>query len=258
MSLFKVMSYNVWFDPTDREERLEALISVIGDHAPDVVCLQEVIPDVYRQLSQTLGDTYAFVFPARIEVAYGCCILSRHPIVEGTEIEFPESRMGRRVTAVVIDTGDNNGERIVVATSHFESEFKRINPVKTTQYIQARQVLDKLYGTHGPVVLCADTNILRHEEKYWLTADPLWSDAWRVCGADPESEYTYDTKTNINLMARDIQKEIRSRIDRIVYRGASLTATDFTLVKGRIEKGEPSDHFGILATLELGNNTVGI
>ena len=49
---FKLLTWNIWFDIRDREERMAALIEYILKEQPDVVCLQEVVPAVKTFLSE--------------------------------------------------------------------------------------------------------------------------------------------------------------------------------------------------------------
>ncbi|KAG6776795.1 hypothetical protein POTOM_016583 [Populus tomentosa] len=45
---FKILSYNVWFrEDLEMHRRMKALGELIQLHSPDVICLQEVIPDIY-------------------------------------------------------------------------------------------------------------------------------------------------------------------------------------------------------------------
>ena len=48
----KLLTWNIWFDIMDREERMAALIEYILSELPDVVCLQEVVPNVKKFLSE--------------------------------------------------------------------------------------------------------------------------------------------------------------------------------------------------------------
>ena len=271
MNKISVMSYNIWFDENERDKRLLSLINTIKQNNPDIVCLQEVIPDIAKILNNKLGNTYNYIYPEEIEQSYGCMIFSRYKITKYEDQEYNKTFMGRKLCYAVIEynmigndiPGDNqfivSKQNVVIATSHFESEFKKINGIKTEQYINARKLLNDLYNTYGPVIFCSDTNILPHEEKYFITNDKNWSDAWKENGCDNLIEYTYDTKLNLNLKNRNFQKEIRSRIDRIIYRGNSvLNPLYFKLIKGDQNNIEPSDHFGIMAEFELIDNTIEI
>ena len=263
MNKLSILEYNIWFDRFEQEKRLISLLETIDHYSPDVICLQEVIPEISNLLIANLKK-YKYVFPDKIDLAYGCQIFSVRPFIHCKEYEYEKTFMGRKLYCVVIECNSqeysSNLQNIVIATSHFESEFKKSNPIKTSQYDQAHTILNKYFSSYGPVIMCADTNILPNEEKYFLTeGDESWLDAWSENGADHDKMYTYDTKLNVNLQNRNFHKEIRSRIDRVIYRGRSvLRPLDFKLIKRFEDKIEPSDHFGILADFEVRNDKVEI
>lgn len=254
MNSISVMSYNIWFDIAEREKRLISLFEIIKYYNPDVICLQEVIPETAEYLINKLENVYKYIYPKKIELSYGCMIFCRYEISQYIEYKYIKTLMGRKLHCVVICYDQKKNRNIVIATSHFESEFKKINEIKTRQYTEAQQILNDLSEIYGPVIFCSDTNILPDEEKYFFKN---WLDAWQENGYDSLKEYTYDTKLNLNLKNRNIQKEIRSRIDRIIYKTNNvLNLISFELIKGF--DVEPSDHYGIMADFEIVNNTIEI
>ena len=243
-----IMSYNIWFDITNREERLKSLIQIIRYHNPDIICLQEVTPVTSKYLISQLKD-YQYIFPLNIETAYDCMIFSRYEILNHEEYEYDMTLMSRKLYSIIIKI---NGKKLAICTSHFESEFTKNNDIKISQYANAHEILNELSKEYS-VIFCSDTNILHHEEKYFITKDKNWSDAWIQNGSDSNNEYTYDTKLNDNLKIRGIQKEIRSRIDRIIYKG-DIILNNFKLIKNMCNQNiEASDHYGIMANLGLEN-----
>lgn len=264
--MIRVLSYNIWFDAYRQHERLNSLIMTIDKIKPDVLCFQEVIPEVYETLQEKLPE-YKFRFPNRLKLSYGSVIMSRHTMTQFYDEFYPETQMGRNLLAVNIYKSEHN---ITIATSHFESIFNSVNTVKTSQYIYANRILDKLSDSMTPVIFCSDTNILPTEEKYFFK-NSSWNDSYNVKILELsessdiitkfklDNEYTYDTVKNSNLATRNI-REIRSRIDRVMYKG-NLKLLDFKLIKGSsiietknediIDCVEPSDHFGVLAEFDI-------
>lgn len=265
MNKISIMSYNIWFDDTDKENRLISLIDIIKQKNPDIICLQEVTPNVSKYLIVALRDRYN-VYPSLVDTSYGCMIFSRYRIIHGGEYNYAKTIMGRKLHYIVIEYDAVIRHNLVIATSHFESEFKKINEIKIKQYNQAQHILNELYNIYGCVVFCADTNILPHEEMYYISKDTCWLDTWKENGCENSAKYTYDTKLNLNLKKRNFQKQIRSRIDRIIYRGYKLVPLNFKLIKyvehtkylNNTHTYEPSDHFGICADFELVDNTINI
>lgn len=251
MDELSVVSYNIWFDETDRNVRFDALLSLIKSNNPDIICLQEVVPEIYNLLKIQLSE-YKYFFPKQIKYRYGCVIFSKYIIENEYDHYYPNSKMGRNLLAVNIKY--NSSINITIATSHFESLFDETNSnnVKLEQYMYAQNILNKLYDDGYPVILCSDTNILSNEEKYFFT-DSRWNDVFYDTSNDVSYEtYTYDTKENKNLITRNI-KEIRSRIDRIMYRGGmTIKSSYYKLLRG-IDGIEPSDHFGLFTKFIVSN-----
>ena len=64
MSL-KVLTYNVWFDPTHLLERTKVITAILRSARADVVCLQEVTQPAHEllQRDESLSSLYAFSAP---------------------------------------------------------------------------------------------------------------------------------------------------------------------------------------------------
>ena len=52
--MLSVLTFNIWFDELNRNERLFSLINVIQKNSPDIICLQEVIYETYEILKNIL------------------------------------------------------------------------------------------------------------------------------------------------------------------------------------------------------------
>jgi len=252
--MVKIMSYNIWFDNTNRLERLESLIASITVHDPDIICLQEVIPDVYKALKKILKE-YKFTFPNKLETSYGCVIMSKHMIIESMEYEYTNTKMDRSllVTKILVPCIESDGgmlmKEIIVGNTHFESLFrtKIKNTVKLEQYREAESVLDAFYDDNRNVIFCADTNLLATEESEFFSSS--WKDAWQLKG-NKDEQYTYDSFKNTNLCGRQIGK-YKSRLDRILFKGSNIELLDYSMIQGINDMIELSDHFGITGTFNL-------
>ena len=240
----KILSYNIWFDEHKRTERLFSLFENIKIENPDVVCLQEVLNFQYDTIKDRLN--YDYCFPDKLNGTYGCVILSKYPIIKSKIIGLP-SRMGRCITLVNINI---NKTMIAIANVHFESEFGEINPTKIEQFRYVSTILNKLYNDYNNVILCSDTNVMQQEEKSFTNIFNKMTDAWMAKGKNPQTEFTYDYFTNLNLQQRNIR--LKRRIDKILFRTKNiLTLTDFNLIKGSNKTTQPSDHHGISAIFKI-------
>lgn len=261
-NVFTVVSYNIWFDLTMCLERTLSLIESINMLKADVICLQEVRPDIYEVLTTILKE-YRYHFPKKINKDYGCVTFSRYPITKCLDLGYPNTSMGRSLLITKIDypyhviTEDGNAMdkvEIVVANSHFESLFKRNteNEVKLKQYEVARTTLESLYQTYKNVILCSDTNVMVHEEDKFEGQfdDNSWIDAWKVKGSNL-NKYTYDSEFNIYLKIKLSKVKYKSRIDRIMFKTDNCFIEEFNTVNKNNDSVEPSDHFGVYSKFTI-------
>jgi endonuclease/exonuclease/phosphatase family metal-dependent hydrolase len=273
INILKVMSYNIWFSNILQNERLISLIENIKYHDPHVLCLQEVTNVVFDNLVDGLHE-YPYHYPKKLKQQYGCVIFSKHPIIKSEEIQYKNTQMGRslvicHINVTVYNNIDNYSEgnpmsitskevnvspsikEIVIATSHYESIFKNFNSVKIEQFNKTKDILEDINDYHDNIILCADTNIVKTEEKYFITNDNKWKDSWIEDGEKEDNKNTYDSYKNENLMNRLIGN-YTSRIDRIIYINSKLLVQeDFKLITACYGTIEPSDHFGIMTTFSI-------
>jgi exonuclease III len=256
-----VLSYNIWFDKENKNERTVSLIENIRIINPDIVCFQEVTEDVLKYIKKKL--TLYNIFPKTLDSAYGCVIISKYPISK-TKIYKLTSNMNRTLLVAKIDVrfefleGDMiraENKHLLISTCHYESEFNSVNLTKMAQFDEVKTILNRLSKQYSKIIHCADTNITGTEQTRYLTNDPEWKDAWIEMGSDASECHTYDCFTNDNLMKRKIK--LRSRIDRTIYKSdGTLTCINFKMIKGVMDFIQPSDHHGILSVFHLENNDV--
>ena len=158
MQHFRVLSYNIWFEDRDRLARLEALMATIVDLDPDVICLQEVIPDIYEVLKLKLLQ-YPYHFPSVLAYRYGSVIISKHRMEEGINKEFLGSRMGRSLlcATVKVPTKNNSFTSIIIGNTHFESEFQKKDPntEKLAQYEGSYEMLNSMHNKNPNIIFCS-------------------------------------------------------------------------------------------------------
>ena len=96
----RVLTWNVWFAPTDADRRMAALVREALAQVPDVLCLQEVVPELADSLrtsraASALRKVYAV---SQNDVGpYGCLLLARHSL----GATFKEVRVPRAHTACI-------------------------------------------------------------------------------------------------------------------------------------------------------------
>lgn len=245
---FKVMSYNIWFEQNNRLERLESLFATIIQSNPDVICLQEVLPDIYTILKSKLKE-YPYHFPESINNRYGSVIMSKYNMTNCIDKKFVGSRMGRSllISSIQFPVSSCTTVPIVIGNTHFESEFqkKEANIEKLNQYNYSKQFLDSVHNDNSKIIFCSDTNLLAHEEDLFF-ADFKWKDSWKEKGC-VSKQFTYDYFTNNNLREKNVGK-FRSRLDRILYRNENLNVMNFSIIEGIDGMIPPSDHHGVEAT----------
>lgn len=263
------MSYNIWFNNFLQFERLESLIEHINNSNPDVICLQEVRPFIYEILKNKLIN-YQYSFPNKLNHNYGCVTFSKYPMKKCTRYAFKNSNMGRELILTKIDYPINNNDNnnIIVANTHFESEFKKNNVKKKDQIKETFDILNKLYDTHHNVIFCADTNIIKHDEEYWNSVwfnnSSEWLDAYITLHNNSynnscKNNFTYDGKLNPYIKSKN-----RNRFDRILLRTDICNLIEFEMIGNYIDKQvdnyddnrvnskiTPSDHFGISIKIEI-------
>lgn len=242
--MVKILSYNIWFSRELRAERLESLVATIQNYMPDIICLQEVVPESLAVLKSTMKE-YKYCFPESLEYAYGSVIMSKLPMKAQYEHDFPNSVMGRKLQVCRFNIND---KMLVVANTHFESEFKKENAEKVSQMKQTEFILLNEQEEFGSVVFCADTNITDSDEASFFT-NGIWSDCWKEKGNKKE-EWTYDYYANENLNGKNIGR-YQSRLDRMLYISDNIKCTDYKLIKGIAGLVQPSDHFGILGEFDI-------
>lgn len=245
-----VASYNIWFDNIDIYERVLSLIVTINKKRPDIICLQEVRPDVFRILISNLTD-HKYHYPKKIEDNYGCVTFSKYPITKCTVHNFSKTNMDRNLIITKILHPFKQTE-ILVVTTHFESVFEKCNPIKIKQLLECSTVLESFKKDYANIIFCVDTNILPNEESFLIDTGvgSGWIDCWKQKGSQ-KNKYTFNSYTNKWLVGN--KKKYQSRLDRIIYNCENIELVDFLLLKSENDHIEPSDHYGILTKFNIKN-----
>ncbi|XP_073264817.1 uncharacterized protein [Populus alba] len=195
----KILSYNVWFRADlEKHRRMEALGELIQLHSPDVICLQEVIPDIYDIFQQS-SWWKAYQCSVSSEIAssrgYFCMQLSKLPVKSFSTKPFMKSIMGRKLCIAELEVPGKKS--LVVATSHLESPCPA--PPKWDQMFskegvdQAKEAIN-LLKKNSNVIFCGDMNWDDKLDGQFPSPDG-WVDAWVELKLGDDG-WTYDTKSN--------------------------------------------------------------
>ncbi|ONK74941.1 uncharacterized protein A4U43_C03F11680 [Asparagus officinalis] len=266
----KILSYNVWFrEDLELHRRMKALGDLIQQHLPDLICFQEVTPDIYgifqkskwwRMYKCSVSQEVATMRP------YFCMQMSKLPVRSFRCKPFDNSKMGRELCMAEIDIGEN--KKLVVATSHLESPCP--GPPKWDQMYSKERVTQ---AKESIGILKQFPNVIFGGDMNWDDkldgAFPLnngWVDAWTELRAE-ENGWTYDTKSNQMLTGnRTLQKRLDRflcslsdfKIDSIEMIGKEAIPGVYYCKEKKVRKEVkmlelpvlPSDHYGLLLTIK--------
>lgn len=259
----RVLTLNIWNLSGDWRARREAILHVLRDHAPDIVCLQEVVSgdrgDQASWLAERLGGwaTHFAGEPAASPTGqFGNAVLSRWPI---------EARGAHRLP-YVDDPFDIQRVVVHARTAGVDVFCTHLSWQLHDGALRERQVRSLMAFVHdradpgaviGPVV-AGDLNAEPDsaEVRYLTGLQSLdgesvyLQDAWRHAG-DGGPGITW---SNRNPHAA-LEQEPDRRIDYVLsgFRGAAGAGRPVAcqlVADGPVEGVWPSDHFGVLAVLQ--------
>mmetsp|Transcript_98236 Transcript_98236/g.256596 ORF Transcript_98236/g.256596 Transcript_98236/m.256596 type:complete len:268 (+) Transcript_98236:85-888(+) len=246
MSL-RLLSFNIWFSQHEMQRRMHAIGDLIASTSPDLVALQEMTQDHWRVcLAHPAFKEFSWSQPER--QGYYTLIGSRsHFSSAPLRRPFEATLMGRDLLYATVEPPGL--PLLVFATSHLESLDRA--KVRREQMLEGFGRL----GTAPDVVWCGDTNI--NEGKDGPTSLPSgWQDAWTALRPQ-EGGYSFDVERNEMVPLFDgwaVQNKARIRYDRFWVKSANYTLAAIEMLDEPIDKQLwPSDHFGLLLTLEAKN-----
>lgn len=238
----RLVTWNVWFGHWEQEQRRAALWAEIEARNPDVVCLQEVVPEHLASPEiERLRERGWWVSNESI-FEYDVVTLTRLPVIASERVPL-QSTMGRELLITRLATDPP----LTVATVHLESTAEMTD----FRVMQLERIIPHL-ADEPDVVLVGDMNFPALPERPENQPLAGWIDAWaQLRPADPG--YTIDSRVNRMrwLLKR---KHEQMRIDRVFYRGARWRVTNIELLGTASLPGDPltfaSDHLGLCADLE--------
>jgi len=281
----RVITWNVWFSPTEADARMAALFVEVLGHTPDVICLQEVVPQLAASIRGCPALRREYAISDNDVGSYGLLILARHSLRPSfTEVAYP-SQMGRSLLIAEWKPPFAAGH-VAVATTHLES----LNNARTRakQLRTAREAL----APYEQAVLLGDFNFdsscnygdwraipprpprpspdSDDDDRHSMTPQrailentvlaavlPEYVDAWPALHPDQRG-CTFDGRRNPYVA----DPEETMRYDRVLVRGMAPTAivmlgerppstATTPAPASRQSTLVPSDHFGLCVELEL-------
>jgi len=257
----RVVTWNVWFGEQQMRERMTLLFGEVLKAAPDIICLQEVVPWLETSIreSDSLRSLYA-ISPFTARAGYGVLMLVRHSFNPAFHIARLPTRMGREL--LIADAPDLG---LRVATVHLESLDS-----EHTRRAQLEVAVKEMSGWPR-AILCGDFNFDdRQTWGDWRRGTPKrapealenrvlnevlpdWVDVWPAVHST-EPGITFDGATNPHVRNRN---EIM-RYDRImVRRGAGALVPQAARLLGTSQTTAsplgllPSDHYGLLVDVDM-------
>ena len=157
-SLLTVMTWNMWFDKTNRQQRTETLLNEVRSYDPDIVALQEVVEESLQIIIAKMTPTYYIIgMNAHWQSSshYDTLILSKFPPIQWDRYNLPKTKMGRNLLITTLQTSTR---QITVGTFHLESVFNKRN--NTAEELKESQ-LKYIYAI-SPInsILMGDTNLV--------------------------------------------------------------------------------------------------
>lgn len=231
-----VMTYNILYNNYD----YDSIANIILTHHPDLVALQEVLPETMSALEDRLADEYPYSMHGTNE-GYGVtAVFSHYPFSETSVLNLGEDRRA------VIVKADVNGQPVAFAAVHLRAyglqwvrprtDIPRELVARTNaQNQQVEMLWEELKDESGPVIIGCDCNTKETASSYRMFDE--WFDAasyqvgWQIPGIERRG-----ARQDTNVQ----------HIDFIWYRGALSPVAAY-----EIEDDGGSDHRPVLAIFEL-------
>jgi exonuclease III len=289
----KIVSYNVWFSPIRFSERSAALFAILRDSEADVICLQEALPEFVDQIkkqpwvSDGAEATYLLSGGPNSVAPYGVLMLVRRALQPVFSFHELPTSMSRRLLTVDISVPVSSRsspdmpvitslEKLVIGTVHLESlntHATRVKQLAIAAAILAAHPSSMLVGDFN---FCSFSNFSgkgKLENLCLKDTLPHHTDLWAAMHPD-QPGFTFDSEIN-----KVIQMPEQMRYDRLMLRSKQWKPTAINLIGTHAvanylpadfqmppscgscdlepEHTWPSDHFGLIATLEAGGDASG-
>jgi endonuclease/exonuclease/phosphatase family metal-dependent hydrolase len=262
--VLRVLTLNIWNLSGAWRERREAILHVLRQAEPDVVCLQEVVASargnqaewLAAQLDDPWSVAYAGArFAAEEDGLIGNAVLSRRPIeVEGS-VELPFEPDPAEVQRLVVHarTGGVDVFCTHLAWQLHDAALRERQVQALVSFVDERS---DPQAALGPVVAGdfnaePDSTVVRYLSGLASLdgRSTYFQDAWRLAG-DSGPGITWSNRNPHAALDREADKRIDYLFSGFHGTSGAGVPTSCQVVADEPVAGIwPSDHFGVLATL---------
>ncbi len=247
----KIVTLNVLATPWKSEQRIPALFAELDSSGADIIALQEVAPWIAEKL-QSEPWLNRYHYPAdeagKIQIAHEFLTLTKVKPISRQTLKLP-SNQGRIAFLTTIPFQDTT---LTLTSIHLDS-FLEDGPKRTQQLNTIFKTLeDKEHS-----ILLGDFNFGDDEQPDTSALSDKYKDPWLILHPD-DPGFTWNRKLNKRANNDSFIGEPSRRLDRVLFSSESMEAKSISLfadkpVSKKTPKLFPSDHFGLICTLQIKN-----
>lgn len=251
-----MMSYNVWFDESDAQNRFPGILNLISNSQADIIFLQEVTPLFIQNFTSShLKYEYSLHSTPNAKNRYGLAYLSKKPLFSRKVFSLP-SQYDRKVFFTTVEIREN--EWLILANAHLESgsewelrqvQIKLIVSELLPNYLEELVKYSAEIKISG-VVWAGDFNIEMTEKHSLLTTE--WTDVAVLL--NNSEKVTYDIEHNTLASSIFSWFQQSSRPDRfyIYSKSNRITVLSYNVLDKLNGKWNTlSDHYPVLIDLQI-------
>lgn len=212
-----IISWNINNDYRNINNKLEDILNLIKEFTPDMIGLQEVIPNLYDLIKDNKIIKNKYIISKKENKSYFNLLLSRYKN-EIISVDFKDTNMNRNYIL-------QKNEDINFINIHLES-------LPCNKEIRNLQINQLLQENKGNLIIFGDTNYIFKDEKI--------SDFQYLQKNDNKDVFTFDSKINRNAMP-----PFRSNLDRF-YTNINIKNYELKILTNYIS----SDHFPLFLSFQ--------
>lgn len=232
----RVMTFNI----LQCNDNYEAIVQVVLRYEPDLVALQEVSDQAFRQLKERLQMRYPFAFLGDSARGGTVAVFSRFPFDEVVSVDLGIGRPAGWVHTTI------NNQEIIFISAHLHSWHwaltgdvgeipAGLNTYLTDQHQQVNLLLEAIDQSTAPlIILACDCNSTETASSYRLLNQTLTNVRDTPCSLANNANLPTDHRLY--------------RLDYVFYEGDVGAGRVL-----RVPDKAGSDHYPIIADLWLGN-----